>query len=105
MKKAIAFILGHAETKVLFTDREFSSTIKTALEVVENKPIVIDIDDPYFDGGELLGTRTYEDLLKDGDDDYTCFQIEDEWQASLKITHLEQPVIRKVWCITIAVHT
>ena len=79
--KAIAFILGHAETKVLFTDREFSSTIKAALELVENKPIVIDIDDSYFDGGELLGTCTYEELLKDGDDGYACFQIEDEWQA------------------------
>jgi fatty-acyl-CoA synthase len=79
--KAIAFILDHAETRVLFTDREYSNTIKAALELVANKPIVIDIDDPYFEGGELLGEKKYEDVLKEGDPDYRCFQIEDEWQA------------------------
>jgi fatty-acyl-CoA synthase len=79
--KAIAFILDHAETKVLFTDREYSVTIKAALELVENKPVVIDIDDPYYQGGELLGERNYEQVLTDGDDDYSCFQIADEWQA------------------------
>lgn len=79
--KAIAFILDHAETRVLFTDREYSNTIKAALELVANKPIVIDIDDPYFEGGELLGEKNYEDVLKEGDPDYRCFQIKDEWQA------------------------
>jgi fatty-acyl-CoA synthase len=79
--RAIAFILEHAETRVLFTDREYSDTIKAALEMVASKPLVIDIDDPYFEGGELLGERDYEDLLKSGDEDYRCFQIEDEWQA------------------------
>ncbi|MDA0928291.1 MAG: acyl-CoA synthetase [Proteobacteria bacterium] len=79
--KAIAFILDHAETRVLFTDREYSNTIKAALELMANKPIVIDIDDPYFEGGELLGEKNYEDVLKEGDPDYRCFQIKDEWQA------------------------
>lgn len=79
--KAIAFILDHAETKVLFTDREYSETIKSALELVANKPVVIDIDDPYFEGGELLGEKDYEALIADADPDYRCFQIEDEWQA------------------------
>jgi fatty-acyl-CoA synthase len=79
--KAIAFILDHAETKVLFTDREYSDTIKAALELVADKPVVIDIDDPYFFGGELLGEKTYEDVLKTGDPDFRCFQIGDEWQA------------------------
>jgi len=79
--KAIGFILEHAETKVLFTDREFSDTIKSALEFVERKPLVIDIDDPYFSGGELLGEKSYEDLLQSGDLEFRCFQIADEWQA------------------------
>ena len=79
--KAIAFILDHAETKVLFTDREYSDTIKAALELVADKPVVIDIDDPYFFGGKLLGEKTYEDVLKTGDPDFRCFQIGDEWQA------------------------
>jgi fatty-acyl-CoA synthase len=79
--KAIAFILDHAETKVLFTDREYSDTIKQALGMVANKPLVIDIDDPFFDGGELLGEKDYEAVLQSGDEDFRCFQIEDEWQA------------------------
>ncbi|MDA1371790.1 MAG: acyl-CoA synthetase [Proteobacteria bacterium] len=79
--KVIAFILDHAEAKILFTDREFSDTIKAALELVANKPVVIDIDDPYFEGGELLGETTYEAFLNTGSEDFTCFQIDDEWQA------------------------
>ena len=79
--KSIAFILDHAETKVLFTDREFSKTIKGALDLVQEKPLVIDIDDRLFFGGELIGDQTYEEFLKSGDQDYRCFQIEDEWQA------------------------
>tara|TARA_B100000945_G_scaffold77807_2_gene60064 strand:- start:4273 stop:5913 length:1641 start_codon:yes stop_codon:yes gene_type:complete len=79
--KSIAFILDHAETKVLFTDKEFSNTIKGALDLLDKKPLVIDIDDPYFSGGELVGDRTFEDFLSSGDSDFGCFQIEDEWQA------------------------
>ena len=79
--KAIAFILEHAEAKVLFTDREYSNTIKSVLELVPQELTVIDIDDPSFYGGELLGSEDYESFLKKGDDDYSCFQIEDEWQA------------------------
>jgi fatty-acyl-CoA synthase len=79
--KAIAFILDHAETKVLFADREYSDIIKAALELVADKPVLIDIDDPNFSGGELLGEKNYEEVLKTGDPDFRCFQIGDEWQA------------------------
>jgi len=79
--KAIAFILEHAETKILFTDREFSQTIKAALELVDSRPLVIDIDDPLFEGGELLGEMTYDEFIAEGDPEYRCFQIADEWSA------------------------
>ena len=79
--KAIAFILGHAETKVLFTDREHSATIKAALQLVEHEILVIDIDDPSYQGGELLGERDYEAFIATGDADHRRFQIDDEWQA------------------------
>jgi fatty-acyl-CoA synthase len=79
--KAIAFILEHAETKVLFTDREYSATIKAALELVANKPRVIDIDDLYYEGGELLSDTNYEEFIATGDAEYRCFKIDDEWQA------------------------
>lgn len=79
--KAIAFILEHAETKVLFTDREYSGVIREALEMTSARPAVIDIDDPLFEGGELLGERDYERFLEDGDPRFRGLQVEDEWQA------------------------
>ncbi len=77
----IAFILEHAETKVLITDREFSPVIKEALAKSNAKPEVIDIDDPLGDGGELLGAQTYETLIADGDPEFAWRRPDDEWQA------------------------
>ncbi|OGT73543.1 MAG: acyl-CoA synthetase [Gammaproteobacteria bacterium RIFCSPLOWO2_02_FULL_57_10] len=79
--KAIAFILQHAETRVLLTDREFSATIKAALALLPNKPLVIDIDDPLYTGGELLGEMDYDAFLQQGDDAPQPFEVSDEWQA------------------------
>ena len=45
---AIAFMLDHGKAKVLLTDREFSATIKEALDKLDEKPLVIDVDDPAF---------------------------------------------------------
>ena len=78
---AIAFILRHCEAKVLLTDREFSGVIKAALEQLETKPLVIDIDDPLAEGGALIGELTYEDFLAEGDPDYPYQLPKDEWQA------------------------
>ncbi len=44
----ITFMLDHAETKVLITDREFAPTIKAALAGAKVKPLVIDYDDLEF---------------------------------------------------------
>ena len=49
--ETIAFMLGHAGTKVLITDREFSSVVGMALALLKAKPIVIDVDDPAYEGG------------------------------------------------------
>ena len=77
----IAFILDHAEAKALITDREFSPTIKEALSQLDSPITVIDIDDPYADGGELLGETDYEALLAEGDADYQWTPPDDEWRA------------------------
>ncbi|MEE2980299.1 MAG: acyl-CoA synthetase [Pseudomonadota bacterium] len=78
----IAFILDHGEAEVLITDREFSATIKSALEQATVKPLVIDIDDPEYGGeGELLGDRDYDDFVAGGDPDFDCQGPTDEWQA------------------------
>ena len=79
---AIAFCLAHGEAKVLITDREFSRTIKPALEQLKNPPRVIDYDDPEYDGpGERLGETEYEDFLAAGDPDHAWALPEDEWDA------------------------
>ncbi len=77
----IAFILEHGEAKVLITDREFSTTIKAALSQVKRPILVIDIDDPLYEGGELLGRMDYEAFLATGDASALATLPEDEWQA------------------------
>ena len=64
---AIAFMLDHGEAKVILTDRMFSGVIKEALEIARNTPLVIDIDDPLDQSGELLGEMDYETFLQEGD--------------------------------------
>ena len=77
----IAFILEHGEAKILFTDREFSDTIKEALKLFGSDITVIDIDDPLGEGGEFLGEKEYELLLEEGDPEFEWFVPDDEWQA------------------------
>ena len=77
----IAFILGHARTKLLITDREYSATIAAAIAQMDDPPAVIDIDDPAFTGGELLGEKDYEALLQEGSSDDPYRTPADEWQA------------------------
>ena len=79
--EAIAFILVHAETKVLFTDREFSAVVKKALKMVAYKPLVIDIDDPYFTDGQFIGALSYDQLLLEGEVEYTPVKPDSEWDA------------------------
>ncbi|WP_181832905.1 acyl-CoA synthetase [Bosea caraganae] len=78
----IAFSLDHGEAKVLIADREFSKTVKAALALCKVKPLVIDYDDPVYDGpGERLGSIEYEDFLVTGDQDYAWAMPADEWDA------------------------
>ena len=78
---AIAFILNHGEAKALISDREFSPVIKDALAQLGRDILVIDIDDPLGDGGELLGEKDYEAFLEEGDPDYAWTPPGDEWQG------------------------
>ena len=77
----ISFILDHAQTKVLITDREFSETISQVIKNVKHPLLVIDIDDPLYEGGELLGECDYEAFLMRGEPDFGGPPLEDEWQA------------------------
>ena len=79
--ETLAYILEHGESQVLITDREFSPVIQKVLQQLEDPPLVIDIDDPMAEGGELLGEMDYEAFLKTGDEDFEWNLPEDEWQA------------------------
>lgn len=79
--EAIAFILMHAETKVLITDREFSAVVQQAVKMLPHKPFVIDIDDPFFDGGKFIGHTTYDQFLLEGDAEFEWVKPNDEWDA------------------------
>src|SRR5689334_23513541 len=79
--ETIAFMLRHGGARALITDREFSVTIEQALALLEDRPLVIDIDDPNFDGGKALGEISYESLLAEGDPEYAWENPVDEWDA------------------------
>ena len=68
---SIAFMLDHGEAKALIVDREFSGVIGDALKRARVRPLVIDYDDPEYDGpGERLGDLDYEALIAEGDKAY-----------------------------------
>jgi fatty-acyl-CoA synthase len=77
----IAFILEHAEAKVLLVDREFSAVVKEALARSKQKPLVIDIDDALAPPGERLGVADYETFIAQGDPEFPWQPPADEWQA------------------------
>jgi fatty-acyl-CoA synthase len=77
----IGFILQHAEAKVLLTDREFSAAVGQALAQLKEKPLVVEVDDPAFEGGRQLGTMDYEDFIAQGDPDFDWHLPADEWNA------------------------
>src|SRR5262249_3189302 len=75
----IAFMIDHAETKVLITDTEFSGIIGEALKFCSGKPKIIDYADPAFAGlGSRLSDIEYEDFLGTGDSDFAWKMPDDE---------------------------
>ena len=79
--EAIAFMLDHAAARVLITDREFSATIEKALRIAKTKPTVIDVDDPQYIGGKLVGEIDYEKFIAGGDAGFEWSLPADEWDA------------------------
>jgi len=77
----IGFMLRHGGVRVLITDREFSATVEQALALLDDKPLVIDIDDPACPDGKLLGEMTYEAFLGTGDPEFAWPNPPDEWDA------------------------
>jgi fatty-acyl-CoA synthase len=79
---AVAFMLDHGEAKALIVDREFSRVTGEALKLAKVRPLIVDYDDPEYDGpGERIGEIGYEDLLAEGDEAYRRAAPIDEWDA------------------------
>jgi 3-(methylthio)propionyl---CoA ligase len=69
--ETVAYILEHGEAKVFITDRVFASVVGPALKKLKKKPLVVDVDDPLYNGpGERLGKVEYEQFLKQGRSDF-----------------------------------
>ncbi|MBE1236250.1 acyl-CoA synthetase [Phaeovibrio sulfidiphilus] len=81
--QTVAFILEHAEARVLITDREYAPVVSEALKLLHRPSlIVIDVDDPEYTGpGERLGRMDYEALLATGDPSEPFTLPGDEWDA------------------------
>ena len=79
---ALAFMLDHGEAKALIVDREFSGVMALALKLAKVRPLIVDYDDPEYDGaGERIGAVEYEALLAEGDESYQRTVPIDEWDA------------------------
>src|SRR6056297_1683277 len=62
----IAFQLDHAMSKIVIVDREFMPLMQEALALAEVTPLVIQYDDPEFDGAESpIDAVDYETFLSD----------------------------------------
>jgi fatty-acyl-CoA synthase len=78
----LAFTLDHADTKVLIVDREFSPIIKEAIALTRVEPLIIDYDDPVYDGpGERVGEIEYEAFIAEGDPAFDWPMPDDEWDS------------------------
>ncbi len=78
----IAFSLDHGEAKAFVVDREFAGLARAALKLSRRQPVLIEYDDPVFEGaGEGLGGQPYEALLAGGDPAFAWRMPEDEWDA------------------------
>ncbi len=79
---AVAFMLDHANTKVLIGDTEFGPVLKDALKQAKAKPLLIDYRDLECGvEGERLGNLDYEDFISDGDPEFPWAMPADEWGA------------------------
>src|SRR5512132_305917 len=79
--EAIAFVLQHGEASALIVDPEFSEVAARALKMLEGRPLVVDIIDRHFPGGKRIGQLSYDELLDEGNSDFTWEGPADEWQA------------------------
>ncbi|WP_163121291.1 acyl-CoA synthetase [Acinetobacter portensis] len=80
--KTLAFMLEHAESKVLLVDPEFANVAKEALALISQEIYIIDVADVEFDGeSQSIGQIEYEAWLTQGDENFEWHLPQDEWDA------------------------
>jgi fatty-acyl-CoA synthase len=79
---SIAFMLEHGEARVVIVDREFGPTVRAALGARRDAVLLIDVDDPLYEGSETVtGGTQYESFLATGSADFAWQPPADEWDA------------------------
>lgn len=82
--KTLAFMLEHADSKVLLVDPEFAALAQEALALVTQEIYVIDVADAEYEhhaSTPKIGQIEYEDWIKDGDANFDWQLPQDEWDA------------------------
>ncbi|MGH1420049.1 MAG: AMP-binding protein [Hyphomicrobiaceae bacterium] len=77
--QTIAYILDHADTKLVIVDRELVPLLSEAFDILGRTLAVVEIDDPNAQGGESLGGQSYEELTRTTP--VTMGLSDDEWDA------------------------
>ena len=81
----IAFQLDHANSQILFFDKELANVVSEALRLCESKPFLIEFVDSENDYGSMtspdLEVVDYEAFLEKGVDNYQWLMPENEWDA------------------------
>ena len=82
--KTLAFMIEHAESKVLLVDPEFAAVAQEALALVSQEIFVIDVVDVEYENHATaisIGQIQYEDWLQAGDENFEWKLPNDEWDA------------------------
>ena len=78
----VAFMLDHANTKLIIVDTEFAPIVKEALAETEVEPTIINYRDLECGvEGMRLSDLDYEEVLASGDPDYDWKMPSNEWNA------------------------
>ncbi len=79
--RTVAFILDHAEARIVVTEAEFAGVVGEALGISDGSPLVIDVVDAQFDQEARLGDLSYEELIDAGNPEFEWALPADEWDA------------------------
>ena len=79
--KTVAFILDHAEARVVISEAEFAGVMREALAQTKGHPLVIDVIDAAYGLDDRIGELVYDELVEGGDSEFAWRLPVDEWDA------------------------